>query len=132
MTRRIPFSVLALACLCACGAAPPSPSPPFQARRVVELQRWQAFAGADRLGDLLELRIEDPARPVRFYQVVDPGGRIVGSATEAGRFSRRVPFQDEEQDIGVWSLARGVAELFESAGPVELRVVPREASAERR
>jgi len=116
-------SIAAFFSLAGCNA-PPSPRPPLQPRPVVEVERWGVFDGGTRLGDLVLLEIRDPKGLVRFYQVEDGLGRIVGSATVSGRFGRRVPFQDEEQDLGVWRLERGVAMLFDLDGPVELRVRP--------
>jgi len=115
----------------ACSAPPPAP-PPLQVLRVVELGRWQAFDGESPLGHLIQLEIRDPSGPVRFYQIEDAAGRIVGTATAAGRFSRRVPFQEEEQDLGVWALPRGVALLFDLGRTVDLRLVAVEADARRR
>jgi hypothetical protein len=53
-------------------------------------------------------------------------------ATDGLRFSRRVPFQDEEQDLGVWSLPRGVAELLDAKGSIELKSVALDADAKKR
>ncbi len=79
-----------------------------------------------------ELEIQDPAGPVRFYSVEDRQRRVLGEATANGRFTRRVPFRDDGEDLGVWSLARGVTELFEASDILELRAVPVEADARRR
>ncbi|MCR9248145.1 MAG: hypothetical protein NXI31_24205 [bacterium] len=127
---RLTIAVLAVATVAlttACSGAP-APEPPLQPRRVVELGRWQAHAGDRLLGHLVQLEIQDPKGPVRFYQVLDAAGRIVGSATASGRFSRRVPFEEDEQDVGVWSLPRGVARLFDTESSVRLTAV---ASSER-
>src|SRR5688500_3863269 len=85
-----------------CAAAPPPP--PYSPRQVVELQRWQVFDGGVAIGWVALLEIRDPRGPVRFYRIEDRAHRWVGSATEDRRFSRRVPFQQEEKDIGLWSL----------------------------
>ena len=116
--------------LAACGSQPP-PAPAAAARPVVELARWQVRDGDRALGNLIHYEIRDPDGPVRFYQVVDQEGHILGSATEQGRFSRRVPFRENEQDLGVWSLARGTAKLFEAKADVELRPVVVDASAKK-
>lgn len=126
-------TTIALLLLAAC-SAPPPPAP-MQPRAVAELARWRAYDDGQLLGHLVELEIRDPAGPVRMYRVEDPAGRIVGSATAAGRFSRRVPFQAEEEDVGVFALPRGVARLFGRDRPVTLRPVAadtREASVGRR
>jgi len=99
---------------------------------VVELARWAAWDGDRLLGELVLLEIRDPAGPIRLYQVEDAAGRLVGSASEAGRWSRRVPFRDEEEDLGLWSRERGVAALFDCPAPVVLRSKPVAASARRR
>jgi hypothetical protein len=116
--------------LAACGSQPPPP-PPSAARPVVELARWQVRDAGRELGLLIHFEIQDPSGPVRFYQIEDQQGRILGSATEQGRFSRRVPFQENEQDLGVWSLARGTAKLFEAGADVELRPVVVDADAKK-
>jgi hypothetical protein len=41
-----------------------------------------------------------------------------------------VPFQDREEDLGVWSMARGVGKLLD-ASDVQLRPVAIEADARR-
>ena len=61
------------------------------------------------------------------YRVLDRSGRWLGHADATGRFSRRVPFRDEEQDLGVWSLERGCRMLFEREDAVQL--TPQQASA---
>lgn len=114
-----------------CASEPKAPEP-YMARPVVELARWQAFDGSEPVAVLLHLEILDPSGPVPFYQVQDLQGRWLGHATEQGRFSRRVPFQEGEEDLGVWSLATGVGKLVEAKGKVELRPVPAEAAARRR
>lgn len=129
----LPRAVVPLAAvlLAGCGA-PPSPPPEHAPRRVVELARWQVWQGAEQIGAVRELEIQDPAGPVRFYSVEDRQRRVLGEATANGRFTRRVPFRDDGEDLGVWSLARGVTELFEASDILELRAVPVEADARRR
>lgn len=114
-----------------CASEPKAPEP-YMARPVVELARWQAFDGSEPVAVLLHLEIQDPSGPVPFYQVQDLQGRWLGHATEQGRFSRRVPFEDVEEDLGVWSLATGVGKLVDAKGKLELRPVPVEAAARRR
>lgn len=118
--------MLAVAC-----SSPRNEQPAYAPRPVVELDRWLVFTDGDdgeqRLGEVVELEIQDPQGAVRFYRVLDRAGRWVGHATANGRFSRRVPFEEQEQDLGVWSLPRGVQELFEASTPVTLRPVAREA-----
>ena len=127
----IPASQLAVVLLAACAAAP-TRTPDYAPRRVVELARWQVWNGTEQVGVLRELEIEDPVAPVRFYSVEDRQRRVLGEATANGRFRRRVPFREDGEDLGVWSLARGVTELFEASATVELRAVPVEADARRR
>ncbi|MCA8978361.1 MAG: hypothetical protein KDC98_26770 [Planctomycetes bacterium] len=130
MRHFVLMPVAALLGFAACGVPSPPP-PPLQPRAVLELARWQALDGGELLGQLVLLEIRDPAGPVRFYQIEDAAGRLVGSATEAGRFSRRVPFREEEEDLGVWRPERGVGELFGRHRSVELRNLPVEAGARR-
>jgi len=129
---RIPTAtfLLSMLWLPAC-TSPPEPQPPHAPRPVVELARWQVFDGAQLLGVLIHLEIRDPEGPVPYYRIEDASGRWLGHATEQGRFSRRVPFQDTEQDLGVWSLARGVAKLFEAKADVQLKPVAVDADARR-
>lgn len=112
--------------LAACSAPPPEP-PPLQPREVVELERWTVKADGAELGELVKFEIRDPSGPVVLYRVLDRSGRWVGHADANGRFSRRVPFQKDERDVGTWTLARGCAVLFECDEPVELEAVPVEA-----
>jgi hypothetical protein len=99
--------------------APPSPTP-YAAREVVERQRWQVRSAAQLVGTLVELEIRDPAGPVVLYQVLDGSGRLAGSADGQRRFGKRVPFQEQEQPLGAWSLAAGAARVLGVSGPVEL------------
>ena len=129
-TRTAVFlATCSLAALAAsCGTEPPPP-PPYSARPVVEIARWQVVNGDAVIGRVLHLEIRDPQGPVGFYRVEDVQGRWLGFATMNGRFSRRVPFQDREEDLGVWPMARGTALLFDAASPVTLRPVAVDADA---
>jgi hypothetical protein len=122
--------LLASAVLAACHSATPPPSP-YAVREVAELARWQVFAGDTAIGYVLQLEIRDPKGPLPYYRIEDLQGRWLGHATANGRFSRRVPFQEREEDLGVWPMARGVAKLFDASAPVDLRPVAIEADARR-
>ncbi|HEX5051519.1 MAG TPA: hypothetical protein VFZ65_07080 [Planctomycetota bacterium] len=124
------LTVLAASLLAAC-AAEPLVQPDYAARPVVELARWQVMQGDTLRGYVRHLEIRDPKGPIPYYRIEDPQGRWLGHASEIGRFSRRVPFQDDEQDLGVWSMAQGVARLFEADAAVELRPVAVEADVRR-
>lgn len=115
----------------ACAAPKELPTPPQAPRRVVELDQWQVLHGETTIGFVVRLEIQDPQGPLRFYRVEDRSRRWVGHATEQGRFSRRVPFQDDEQDLGVWPFSQGVAQLLEAGGTVDLRPVAKEADLRR-
>ena len=120
--------LLALVLLGPLGCAGPAPArPALQPRQVVEVARWAVSAGTEELGALVRFEIRDPSGPVVFYRVLDRRGRWLGHADATGRFSRRVPFRDEEQDLGVWSLERGCRMLFEREDAVQL--TPQQASA---
>lgn len=127
MPSTAPAAVLA-AIAAACGSAPPPP-PPLAPREVVELARFQAFDGEALVAVVQHLEIRDPAGPIAFYRIVDPRGRWLGHATANGRFSRRVPFQDEEEDLGVLAMARGVAALAGVAAPVRLQQLANDGAA---
>lgn len=116
----------------ACGSAEPSPQPPYAPRAVVELARWQVFDGEAPVGWVKHMEIRDPAGPLAYYRIEDAAGRWLGHATPGLRFSRRVPFQDQEQDLGVWSLPRGAGELLGAKGTVQLKPVALEAGAKKR
>ena len=125
-------TLLAASYVClGCHSNPPPPPLPSGARPVVQLGLWQVWEGSTAIGFVRHLEIRDPTGPLPFYQIEDPQGRVVGHASVQGRFSRRVPFQDNEEDLGVWPMARGVQELFERTGPLELKPAPAEAGARR-
>ncbi|MCA3008747.1 MAG: hypothetical protein INH34_10280 [Phycisphaerales bacterium] len=128
--RWMPSAVVAAA-LAACGGAPPPPPPPppLAPREVVEVARFQAFDGDALVAVVHQLEIRDPSGPVALYRIVDPRGRWLGHASANGRFSRRVPFRDEEEDLGVLAMARGVATLAGAAAPVRLQPVASDAAA---
>src|SRR5678809_80986 len=92
-----------LLCLLTACASPPQPQP-YAPRPVVELARWEVWDGDRLVAHVRQLEIRDPAGPLAFYRVEDLQGRWLGHATSTGRFSRRVPFQEQEEDLGVWSL----------------------------
>lgn len=125
-------ALLSLATLSGCGSTEPQQQPAYAPRPVVELARWQVMRGDTPIGVVRQLEIRDPSGPLPFYRVEDLDGRWLGHATDGLRFSRRVPFQDQEQDLGVWSLPRGVAELLDAKGSVELKPIARDADAKKR
>jgi len=115
-----PLSALLLLTAC---AAPPVDQPDYAPREVATLARWDVESAGRLLGQVVEFEIRDPVEPVRFYRIVDAAGRWVGHATANGRFSRRVPFDDDGEDLGVLSMRRGVALLFDASAPVTLKPV---------
>ena len=118
---------LTLAMTVGCETVEPAP-PDYRPRAVVEVARWRVRAAGQGLGELVQFEIQDPGGAIRFYRVVDDSGRWLGHADANGRFSRRVPFEEEEQDLGLQSLARGCELLFESRAPVTLTAKAVEAA----
>ncbi len=100
-----------------------SDAPQYAPREVRELARYQLWWQERVLGAAVHLEIVDPIGPLRFWRFENRNGAWVGHATDYGRFSRRVPFQDGEEDLGVWPMATGVAQLMGVSGPVTLRQV---------
>lgn len=129
MTKPIAIAVLG-ALFAACQEVPP-PQPEYAPRRVVELARWQVWLADQQVGIVRRFEIQDPNGPVRYYSIEDMQHRILGEADDQGRFSRRVPFRDSGEDLGVWALPRGVGLLFEANAPADLRPVALEAAAKR-
>ena len=119
-----------LAALAACGGAPPA-RPPQVAREVVAGPVHEAYDGTQLVAVVRRLEIRDPSGPIAFYRIEDPRGRWLGHATAQGRFSRRVPFREEEEDLGVLAMARGVAELTGRRDLVRLVAHPDPAAAPR-
>jgi hypothetical protein len=130
MRLRRNAAVVAVLFVSACAATPPD-NPVYSTRPVVELARWQVLDGERPVAVVRQLEIHDPQQPVMFYRVEDLAGRWLGHCSANGRFSRRVPFQAEEQDLGVWSLARGVTLLLEASAPVHLKPLAIDADARR-
>jgi hypothetical protein len=120
------------AAFAACASDPPPALSPLAPRQVVELARWEVWSEGQLVGHLRQLEIRDPQGPVAFYRVEDLHGRWLGHANSERRFSRRVPFRDDEEDLGVWAMERGVAELFDAKVPVELKAIAVEADARKR
>jgi hypothetical protein len=104
----------------------------FMPRDVVEVDRYEVRSGSKQLAMLVQLEIRDPNGPLRFWRVVTPDGSWVGHVTEQGRFSRRVPFRSDEEDLGIWPMAQGVARLLSVDGSVQLHPVPVAAPASAR
>lgn len=104
-----------------CGSTPPLPPAPYSPRPVVELERWHVVSGGKPIGVVRHLEIRDPAGPLPFFRIEDLDGRWLGHASPEGRFSRRVPFVEQEEDLGVWSMTSGVRKLLEASGEVSLQ-----------
>ena len=116
-----PYALVALVCFGCEGVAPAAPA--YRARQVVEVERRRVLREGEPLGELVSFEIRDPRGPIRFHRVLDRNGRWVGHADANGRFSRRVPFRQAGEDLGVWSLQRGCALLFGVEGEVRLSSV---------
>ena len=124
------FPVLGALLLGACHTVErPVPEAPYLPRPVVELQRFELRQGDRSLGSAVLLEIRDPAAPVRFWRFQDRNGAVLGHASEQGRFSRRVPFVDSEEDLGIWPMAQGAAQLLDLDGEVLLLEIPVRAPA---
>jgi hypothetical protein len=110
--RGASFALVGLLALAACVGGSAVEPPPHAVREVVELASWQVLVDGARFGTVRQLEIRDPTGPLRFFRVEDRDGRWLGHATAEGRFARRVPFAEQEEDLGVWPLARGVGLLL--------------------
>lgn len=120
----LPWTVLAV--LTACSAPPPPPQPEYAPRPVVELERWRVRSGGHEVGVLHRYEIQDPSGPLRFWRIENARGQWLGHASDLGRFSRRVPFRDDEEDLGIWPMRAGVARLFD-ASAVDLEPIALDA-----
>jgi hypothetical protein len=100
-------------------------------RAVAEVARYEAHSATGVIGVVRLLEIRDPQGPLRFWRIETRDGAWAGHATEQGRFSRRVPFREDEEDLGVWPMAQGVAQVLGAAATVRLQqvAVPEPASA---
>lgn len=132
MSRPLFAAALGLAVAACTSSRQVSPAPDYVPRRVVELARFEVRQGGEVLGTLLQLQIEDRAGPIPFWRVENRSGAWLGHASEQLRFSRRVPFRDDEQDLGIWPMPQGVARLFDVDGEVVLRQLPAAAPASAR
>lgn len=135
-TKRGAWGALLLIAVLACGCegnAEPVADPPYVPRPVAELQRFELRQDGRVLGTAVKFEIQDEERPVVFWRFLKRNGAWLGHASAEGRFSRRVPFADCEEDLGLWPMATGAAQLLGVNGPVELAEVPvaRPASARR-
>ncbi|MBK8976000.1 MAG: hypothetical protein IPM29_08745 [Planctomycetes bacterium] len=126
--RRIRSLVLALA-LGAC-AAPPRPDP-LAPRPVTEQGRWLVERRGEPLGQLVELRIDDPIEPATWFRAEMPGGQWLGYVDGQGRVWRRVPFALEDEFLGVLSMEKALAALYERQPPITLRAVDAAAPSPR-
>lgn len=103
--------------LAACAAAPQTTSD-YVPRAVSEVQRWELLEDGQCVGWLLLMQIDDPeAGPLRFYRIENQRGQWLGHATLQGRFSRRVPFRDDEEDLGLFGMAQGTGRLLDTKTP---------------
>lgn len=120
----LPSTVLAV--LVGCSTPPPDPQPAYAPRAVVELECWRIRAAGHVVGTLRRYEIQDPSGPLRFWRIENAHGQWLGHATDLGRFSRRVPFRDDEEDLGIWPMRAGIAKLLE-ASAVDLERIAVEA-----
>ena len=102
----------------------------YAPREVVELERWLVQHEGVDLGFLVKLEIRDPAGPIEYYRVRNVGQQWLGHASMDLRFSRRVPFQEEEESLGIYPMARGLAALYEVENPVDLTLLDRASASE--
>jgi hypothetical protein len=116
-------ALLCLLSLSACHSAPPPADNLWVAKPVVELHRWSVQEQGQQVGWLVLLEIEDPKAPTRYYRVENANRQWLGHATLQGRFSRRVPFRDDEEDMGMWAMPQGLARLFNTDKPLALETV---------
>lgn len=136
-----PTALVALLLATACTSTTVERKDAIVPRKVTELRRWQVLQGTTLAGHVVELRVEEPMyapadgtppapSAFTYYRILDLRGQWVGHASDIGRFSRRVPFQEEEQDLGVWPMAQGVAQLLGLPGePLpKLVIEPKPAS----
>lgn len=131
MSRQFPLSGVWLTTLVACTTTTRQLPPPndYIARPVHEIARYEVRHDGAAIGALVQLEIEDPSGAVRLWRIENRSGGWLGFASEQGRFSRRVPFRDDDEDLGMWPMAKGVAKLFLLEDPVELRELPVAAPA---
>jgi hypothetical protein len=122
--RSLPFLPLWLAAGACSSTREVSPPIDLAPRPVVERSRFEVRHQGRVLGTLVELEIQDRDGPLRFWRVENRDGAWVGHATGQLRFSQRLPFRDDERDLGMWPLKQGVARLFEVDGEVALRPLP--------
>ncbi len=92
-------------------------------RAVAEIARYEARTATGVVGIVRLLEIRDPQGPMRFWRIETRDGSWAGHASEQGRFSRRVPFRDDEEDLGVWPMAQGVAQVLGAASSLQLEQV---------
>jgi hypothetical protein len=130
--RTAAAAIAAIAAMAAACQSTTERAPDYAPREVVELDRFEIFEGGVSRGFVVHLEIRDPQGPIPYYRIEDLRGRWIGHATVQGRFSRRVPFDDREEDLGVWSMQQGVARLLDASAPVELRRIAVDADARRR
>ncbi|MCC6783971.1 MAG: hypothetical protein IT457_14095 [Planctomycetes bacterium] len=117
------FAVLVVVALAASACSTPKPGP-LDPRPVHERESWAAEANGTPLGRVVLLEIDDPAGPVRLYRVENASGQWLGWVDVAGRVWQRVPFQADEQFLGVYPMEKGLALLYEVEVPVRLAPQP--------
>ena len=102
----------------------------YQARTVREVGRWDVLAGGAAIGQLVKLSIEDRTGPIEFFRVVNERREWVGHVTPAGRFSRRVPFQEQDEILGVYGMKEGLGLLFDTRASIDLEEAVQDGAVE--
>lgn len=99
----------------------------YTPRPVLELARWRIEGRGRMLGHLLHLEIQDPQGAIRYYRVENARGEWVGHVTEHLQFSRRVPFSEDEEIVGTFTMSEGLGVMLAAGQAVDLTPVALDA-----
>ena len=117
--------------------AGPAPDRENAARPVNELARSDVWRGAQHLGQLIEVEIDDPRGLLRFWRALNMDRQYLGYIDTQGRCFKRVPFRSDEEPLGIHTMESGLALLYEVDAPLAIHAVKstsgaREASSQKR
>ena len=105
--------------LCAC-QQPDRALDPYEIRPVEVLAEYPVRAEGAVIGRVFEIEIRDPIWPQTRYRVENLDRQWLGFIDARGGVYKLMPFQMEEEFLGIYPMEQGLALLFDVKEPPKL------------
>ncbi len=113
--RFLPISLLLFAC-----QQPAQVPDPYEPRPVAVLGEYAVRAEGAVIGRVIEIEIQDPIWPETRYRVENLDRQWLGFIDAKGGVYKLMPFQMEEEFLGIYPMEQGLALLFDVKEPPKL------------